>query len=127
MEMISSVPVAQQAMVIIMKLCVVLCMPQNAPECTSEHLKLPKFPGEACPQTPRVNDCRAAMFSTSANDIAPPDGKSYARPCRCHLDVLHVLFQVIHLLSSQVCTKWYFSQCHVTVPKIWEYHSSNRQ
>ena len=24
------------------KLCVFLCMPQNAPECVSEHLKLPK-------------------------------------------------------------------------------------
>ena len=33
------------------KLCVLLCMPQNAPECTSEHLKAPKFPGGACPQT----------------------------------------------------------------------------
>ena len=31
------------------KLCVFLCTPQNAPECASEHLKLPKFPGGACP------------------------------------------------------------------------------
>ena len=34
------------------KLCVLLCMLQNAPECASEHLKLSKFPGEACSQTP---------------------------------------------------------------------------
>ena len=31
------------------------------------------------PDPPRVNNCRSAMFSTSANDIAPPDGKSYVR------------------------------------------------
>ena len=31
------------------RLCMLLCMPQNAPECTSEYLK---FPGGACPQTP---------------------------------------------------------------------------
>ena len=29
-----------------------LCMPQNAPECASEHLQLPKSPGGACPHTP---------------------------------------------------------------------------
>ena len=58
MEMVSSVPVVQQAMMIfddeplIKKLCVLLCMPQNAPECASEHLKSSKFPGGACPQTP---------------------------------------------------------------------------
>ena len=34
------------------KLCVFLCRPQNTPECSSEHLKLPKFVGGACPQTP---------------------------------------------------------------------------
>ena len=32
------------------------------------------------PDPPRFNDFRAAMFSTSANDIAPPDRKSYVRP-----------------------------------------------
>ena len=32
------------------KLCVFLCMPQNAPERASEHLKLLKFPGGACPR-----------------------------------------------------------------------------
>ena len=47
-------------------------MPQNAPECTSEHLKSPKFSGEHAPRPPRVNSRRVAMFSTSANDIAPP-------------------------------------------------------
>ena len=31
------------------KLRVLVCMP---PECASEHLKLPKFPRGACPQTP---------------------------------------------------------------------------
>ena len=42
MEMVSSVPVAQQAVMTMMimpllkKLCVLLCMPQNAPECASE-------------------------------------------------------------------------------------------
>ena len=34
------------------KVCVLLCMPQNAPEGSSEHLKLLKFSGGACPQTP---------------------------------------------------------------------------
>ena len=54
------------------KLWVLLCMPWNAPECASEHLKLPKFPEGVSPQDPsRVDNCRAAMFSTSANDIAP--------------------------------------------------------
>ena len=50
MEMVSSVPVAQQAMMITMmhepllkKLWVLLCMLQNALECASEHLKLPKL------------------------------------------------------------------------------------
>ena len=33
------------------KICVPLCMPWSAPECSSEHLKLPKFPGGACLQT----------------------------------------------------------------------------
>ena len=63
------------------KLCVLLCMPQNVSECSSEHLKLLKFPGGACPQTPpTMNSCRVPMFSTSANDIAPPHGKSYVQP-----------------------------------------------
>ena len=50
MEMVYSVTVAQQAMIILMmslfsrsSLCLLLCMPQNAPECASEHLKLPNF------------------------------------------------------------------------------------
>ena len=55
------------------KLCMLLCMPQNAPECTSEHLKSSKFPGGSMPpDPPRVNNSRAAMFTTSPNDIAPP-------------------------------------------------------
>ena len=59
MEMVSSVPVAQQAMMVfndyeplLSKLCVLLCTPRNAPECISEHLKSSKFPGGACPSTP---------------------------------------------------------------------------
>ena len=60
------------------KLCVLLCMPQIARESTSEHLKLPKFPGGSSPpDPPRVKDCRAAMFSTSGNNFAPsPDKKT---------------------------------------------------
>ena len=27
-----------------------------------------------------VNNCRAAMLTTSANDIAPPGGKGYVQP-----------------------------------------------
>ena len=34
------------------KLCVLYCMAQHVPECTSECLKLPKFPEGALPQTP---------------------------------------------------------------------------
>ena len=34
------------------KLCLLLCMAYNVPECTSEHLKLPKFPMGALPQAP---------------------------------------------------------------------------
>ena len=49
------------------KLCVFLCMPQNAPEYTSEHQN---FLGE---HPPRVKDCRTATFSTSANNFAPSD------------------------------------------------------
>ena len=66
MEMVSTVPVAQQACndefddkplhkksgKLCVLLCMPLCMPQNAPECASEHLKSSKFPGGACPQTP---------------------------------------------------------------------------
>ena len=57
------------------KLCVLLCIPQNAPECAKIFLG---GGGGACPDPPRVKDCREGMFSTSANDIAPLDGKSYA-------------------------------------------------
>ena len=57
--------------------CVLPCMPQNAPECASGHLKLSNLPGGACPT---VNDYIGAMFSTLANDIAPTDGKSYVWP-----------------------------------------------
>ena len=47
-------------------------MSHNAPEYASEHLKSSKFPGGGCPQTPPwVNNFRAAMFTTSPNDIAP--------------------------------------------------------
>ena len=73
--------VAQQAMMILMmsldllkKLCVLLCMPQNAPECTSEHLI---FLGEYAPRPPKENDCTVALFSTSANNVAPPRWKAF--------------------------------------------------
>ena len=50
-------------------------MPQNAPECTPEHLESQKFPwGSMPPDLPRVNGSRVAMFSTSAN-IGPPRWK----------------------------------------------------
>ena len=63
------------------KICVPLCMLRNAPECSSEHLKLPKFPGGSMPPDPPIlNSCRAPMFSTLANDIAPLHGTSYVRP-----------------------------------------------
>ena len=49
------VPLAQHAMMIIVSLfsrcCVLLCMPQNAPECTSEHLKNYQISWGACSQT----------------------------------------------------------------------------
>ena len=57
METVSSVPVAQQAVIIMVmslfsrsSVCFDLCMSQNAPECASEHLKLPKFPGGHAPR-----------------------------------------------------------------------------
>ena len=63
--MVSSVPVAQQAMMILMmslfsrtSVCFSVAMPQSAPECTSEH--------------PRVNNVWAVVFTASPNDIAPP-------------------------------------------------------
>ena len=50
-------------------------MPQNAPECTSEHLK---FSGGACPQAPYSKGSLGspmlpltAIFSTLANIFAP--------------------------------------------------------
>ena len=65
MEMVSNVPVALPRSAssdnyddelsnepLLKKLCVLLCMPQNAPECSSGHLKLIKFHEGACPQTP---------------------------------------------------------------------------
>ena len=65
MEMVSNVPVALPRSAssdnyddelsnepLLKKLCVLLCMPQTAPECSSGHLKLLKFHGGACPQTP---------------------------------------------------------------------------
>ena len=64
MEMVSSVPVAQQAMMIMMmslfsksSVCFSVCLRM--------HQNAPNFPGGACPSPLRVNDCRAAMFSTS--------------------------------------------------------------
>ena len=57
MKMVSSVPVALQAIMIMMMGL------WYASECGSEY---PKLPGGACPpDPPRVNGYRAAMFSTS--------------------------------------------------------------
>ena len=76
MEVVSSVPVAMMIMMMASSqeaLCASLHV--YASECTRMHLRKPKkFPGRASLQTPdppTMNDCRTAMFSTSANDIAP--------------------------------------------------------
>ena len=83
MEMVSSAPVAQQAMMILVmslfsrsSVCfsVYLRMHQNAPKVKISWRSMPPDPS-------RVNNCRAAMFSTSASGIAPLDGKCYVRPC----------------------------------------------
>ena len=57
MEMVSSVPVAQQAMTFLMKslfsrssVCFSVCL--KAPECASEHLNLSIFLGEHAPKPP---------------------------------------------------------------------------
>ena len=61
MEMVSSVPSSSASNddfddePLLKKLCVLLCMLQNAPECASKHPKLSKFPRGACP---RANNCR---------------------------------------------------------------------
>ena len=47
--------------------------------------------GSMPPDPPRVNDCRVAMFSTSANDIAPPDGKGYLRSCKLYIQLCIVI------------------------------------
>ena len=59
--------------------------------CLRMHLRTPKITktswGSVPPDPPRVNNCKAVMFSTSANEIAPPDGRSYVRPCRVVISV----------------------------------------
>ena len=56
MEMVSSVPVAKQARndyddePLLKKLCVLLCMPQNAPEYSSEHLNYQNFLEDHAPR-----------------------------------------------------------------------------
>ena len=56
-------------------------------ECTKMNLRTLKIIkiswGSIPPDLPRVNNCRTAMFSSSANDIAlpSPDGETYVRPC----------------------------------------------
>ena len=67
MEMVFSVPVVQQTMMILMmsfsrsSVCFSVCLRvhKNAPQNTYKI---------TCP---RVKDCRTAVFPTSANDIAP--------------------------------------------------------
>ena len=61
------------------KLCVLLCMPPNAPECASEQ----QLPGGACPQTPL--ECTTAGW-----DIAP---HMYVQPW---LVTLHKSYVTIH-------------------------------
>ena len=82
------------------KLFVLLCMPQNAQECTRMHLRTPKITkiswGSMTPDFPRVNDCRAAMFSTSANDIAPPDGKVRYGPGSSLWSVYYIMQLYFH-------------------------------
>ena len=87
MEMVSSIPVAASNddfhdEPLLKKLCVLLCMPQNAPQNTTISW------GSMPPDPPRVNNCREAMFTTSPNDIAapPPDGESYVWPWTLELN-----------------------------------------
>ena len=62
------------------KLCVLLCRPQNAPECTSEHLQLSNFLGEHAPRPPCNERLQGSHFSTLANDITPQMGKVMYSP-----------------------------------------------
>ena len=85
MEIVSSVPVAQQAMTIMMmslfsrsSVCFSVCLRM--------HLRTPKITkiswGSMPPDSPKVNNWRVTMFFTSAKDIAPPRWKTlYVRPC----------------------------------------------
>ena len=52
------------------------------------------FLGEHTPRPPysTVNKCRVPMFSASANDIAPLDGKSYVWPCKLSYDAIEEVF-----------------------------------
>ena len=83
MEMVFSVPVVWQAMMILMmslfsrnSVCFSVCLRMR--------LRTPKiikiFWGSIPPDPPTVNNCRVAMFSTSANDTAPPDEKVMYSP-----------------------------------------------
>ena len=86
--MVSGVPVAQQAMMIMMmsdSSQEALHAFLHTSEYTRMYLRTPKFPGGACPQTLlEWTACRAAMFSASANDIAPPRCKKL---CTALLDI----------------------------------------
>ena len=69
------VPITQQAMMIFDEsLLTKLCWPSlHVSECTRMHFKTPKIFWESMPpHLPRVKDCRAAMFSTSAYNPPPP-------------------------------------------------------
>ena len=84
MEMVSSVPVAQEAVIIVM-MSFPMSLFTRRSVCFSVRLSTPKIIKISCGNMPldppRINNCRVAMFSILANDIAPPPhGISYARP-----------------------------------------------
>ena len=98
------------------KLCVLLCMPQNAPEFP---LNCQNFLAKHPPDPPIVNGCMAAMFSISANDIAPQIEKVIYGPAKLRLKqslgkdhlaynitfeaILRGLHSSVHQVSKQVC------------------------
>ena len=105
MEMVSSVPVAQQAVMIMMmslfsrsSVCFSVCL--------RVHLNAPKINkiswGSMPPDPPTVNDCRAAMFSTSANEIAPPQMVKvmYGPGFKRWLDLNFSYYTVVEYINS---------------------------
>ena len=100
MEMVSSVPCSSSASdddfddeSLLKKLCMLLCMPQNAPECPSEHL---------------------AMFSTSANDITPPSPR-WKCTALSELKTKHKIILLPHSLTSSRSHGSYTTHCGVAM------------